>query len=170
MALIPCPECGNQISEQATACPSCGHPQSGMQKGMMYPWFYEYKSEATMFGLPLVHVVAGPPVDPTTGKIRVAKGIIAIGGIAIGGLAMGGFSFGLIAFGGVAIGLAASGGVALGLLLAMGGLAVGFFAVGGCAIGYYAIGGAAFGAHAIGGNAQDPMLLEWFEWVKSPPG
>lgn len=26
MALIPCPECGRQVSERATACPNCGHP------------------------------------------------------------------------------------------------------------------------------------------------
>jgi hypothetical protein len=26
MALIPCPECGRQISTAAEACPQCGHP------------------------------------------------------------------------------------------------------------------------------------------------
>jgi len=26
MALIACPECGNQISTEATACPACGYP------------------------------------------------------------------------------------------------------------------------------------------------
>ena len=26
MPLIPCPECGRQISTQAEACPQCGHP------------------------------------------------------------------------------------------------------------------------------------------------
>lgn len=26
MALIPCAECGKQISEMASSCPSCGHP------------------------------------------------------------------------------------------------------------------------------------------------
>ncbi|MCH5245098.1 MAG: zinc-ribbon domain-containing protein [Muribaculaceae bacterium] len=26
MALINCPECGHQVSEQAPTCPSCGHP------------------------------------------------------------------------------------------------------------------------------------------------
>ncbi len=28
MALIQCPECGNQISDRATSCPKCGHPVS----------------------------------------------------------------------------------------------------------------------------------------------
>lgn len=26
MALIPCPECGHQVSDKAAACPNCGHP------------------------------------------------------------------------------------------------------------------------------------------------
>lgn len=26
MALITCPECGNQVSDQAKSCPRCGHP------------------------------------------------------------------------------------------------------------------------------------------------
>lgn len=27
MALINCPECGKEISDQAATCPNCGHPQ-----------------------------------------------------------------------------------------------------------------------------------------------
>lgn len=26
MALIKCPECGREVSDQATSCPGCGHP------------------------------------------------------------------------------------------------------------------------------------------------
>jgi len=26
MALVKCPECSNEISEEATSCPKCGHP------------------------------------------------------------------------------------------------------------------------------------------------
>ena len=26
MALIPCPACTRQVSEEAAACPACGHP------------------------------------------------------------------------------------------------------------------------------------------------
>ncbi|MGK6307237.1 zinc ribbon domain-containing protein [Variovorax sp. DT-64] len=29
MALIACPECGKQVSTQASACPACGAPVSG---------------------------------------------------------------------------------------------------------------------------------------------
>ena|ERR1043166_631298 len=33
MALLPCPECGQKVSDQATACPSCGHPLEGRATG-----------------------------------------------------------------------------------------------------------------------------------------
>jgi len=26
MAMIDCPECGRQVSDQADTCPACGHP------------------------------------------------------------------------------------------------------------------------------------------------
>ena len=29
MALIKCPDCGRDVSDQATACPNCGHPIAG---------------------------------------------------------------------------------------------------------------------------------------------
>jgi hypothetical protein len=148
MALIPCPECGNQISEKAVMCPMCGYSSRG-GTGSFY--CFEYVSKRTLCGLPLVHIVMGPAIDPATGRLRVAKGIIAIGGIAMGWLALGGVALGIIAFGGVGLGLvAALGGVGISLGLAAGGLAIGTIAVGGCAIGYYAIGGGAFGVHAVG--------------------
>ena len=160
MSLVPCPECGNEISDKALACPSCGYSRRGM--GAFYG--YEYKSKRTVCGLPLVHIVMGPAFDPATGKLRIAKGIIAIGGIAIGWLAVGGVALGLLSFGGVGLGLlAAFGGVAISGGFASGGLAIGFVAIGGCAIGYYAIGGGAFGVHALGGNAQDSGLKAFFE-------
>jgi hypothetical protein len=162
MALIDCPECGNQISEKAIYCPMCGYTEKA--PGAFY--CFEYISKKKLFGLPLVHIVLGPALDPATSKIRVAKGIIAIGGIATGFFAIGGLAFGIIAFGGVALGLAVLGGVGIGLLFAAGGLAVGFIAIGGCAVGYYAIGGGAFGVHALGGNANDEqlsnLLKSWF--------
>jgi hypothetical protein len=30
MALIICPECGQEVSDRATACPKCGHPFSNV--------------------------------------------------------------------------------------------------------------------------------------------
>ena len=155
MTLIECPECDNQVSDKAGMCPKCGFPISGRGMG------YEYMSEASLFGLPLVHIANG--IDPETKRPRVAKGIIAIGNIAVGGLAIGGLSFGVISFGGLALGLIALGGAAIGLLLALGGMAIGLVAIGGGAIGYYALGGGAFGVHPLGGNAQDPQAIEFFK-------
>lgn len=30
MALVKCPECGRQVSNQASACPNCGYPIKGL--------------------------------------------------------------------------------------------------------------------------------------------
>jgi hypothetical protein len=164
MALVECPECERQVSERATACPHCGFPIRG-------GYGYEYRSERELFGLPLVHIVSGNGIDPATGRLRVAKGIIAVGPIAVGGLALGGAAFGVVSFGGAAVGLIAFGGAAVGALLAVGGMAIGFVALGGGAIGYYALGGWALGAHALGGNVQDPDMLEFFRrWFPAGGG
>lgn len=156
MAIVECPECEKEISDQAMMCPHCGYPMRGLS-------VYEYRSERTLFGLPLVHIVGGRGFDPLTGRLRIAKGIIAVGPVAMGGLAMGGMSFGILSFGGVALGVAAFAGAAVGLLLAVGGAAIGGIAIGGAAIGYYAFGGGVVGVHALGGNVQDPNLLETFK-------
>jgi hypothetical protein len=119
---------------------------------------YEYKSDRTILGMPLVHVAQG--LDPATGRPRVARGFVAIGNIAIGVFALGGIALGGVALGGFSLGLLALGGMALGVLLGAGGMAVGCVALGGMAVGYYALGGMALGVHALGGNVQDPALLK----------
>lgn len=109
MALVDCPECGNEISDRAVMCPKCGFG-TGVPA---VPYLgYEYRSEASLFGLPLVHIASG--YDPSTGRPRVAKGIIAVGNIAVGGLAFGGMAVGLVAIGGGAVGYYALGGGAWG--------------------------------------------------------
>jgi tRNA A-37 threonylcarbamoyl transferase component Bud32 len=119
---------------------------------------YEYRSRTELFGYPLVHIAYG--FDPQTHRRRIAKGIVAVGDVAIGVLALGGMAFGVFACGGVAMGLMTLGGMSVGLLFAIGGGAVGLglsigggavgsFALGGCAVGIYAAGGTAFGLHAF---------------------
>jgi tRNA A-37 threonylcarbamoyl transferase component Bud32 len=154
-----------------------GSPLAHMATGLDPPGFYEYRSPRQFLGWPLVHIARG--IDPQTGRKRVARGIIAIGDIAVGGLfAMGGCAVGPIALGGLACGLYTLGGVSLGLLLALGGcalgigvsvggLALGTLAFGGAAVGYYAFGGGALGVHAWGGNARDPAAVEL--WHDFPP-
>jgi hypothetical protein len=135
----------------------------------------DYRSKATLFGLPLLHVTSG--VDPQTGRARVAKGIIAIGGvaqgaIAFGGVAMGGFAFGglaigVFAFGGCALGLVAFGGLAMALIAAIGGGAIAPIAIGGGAVGYLAFGGGAVGVHVLDAVTKDPVAKQFFlPWAK----
>jgi len=37
MALINCPECGNQISDKAVSCPHCGTPIAAIQSDISKP-------------------------------------------------------------------------------------------------------------------------------------
>lgn len=145
------------------------HP-SMTQPAAANPWNLDYRSEATLFGLPLLHVTSGP--DPETGQERIAKGIVAIGsrargvlaigGTAFGVVAMGGMTTGVISFGGFATGLFAFGGLSVGLVGALGGMAVAPVAVGGAALGYYSFAGSAFGVHPLGSNANDPEARAFF--------
>lgn len=120
---------------------------------------FEYKSERTLFGMPLLHVTSG--VDPATGRRRVARGffafgdsavgVFAFGGIARGIFACGGFSVGVVAIGGMGLGVVSWCGFALALLFAVGGIAVGPLATGGAAIGWDVAGAWAVGWNALGG-------------------
>jgi hypothetical protein len=133
---------------------------------------YEYKSERQVMGLPLVHIVMGYGSDPEH-PVFVARGIIAIGSIAVGVLAFGGIAVGLVALGGLALGALlafggvsggglAIGGVAFGFI-AMGGMAIGHVAFGGLAIGHYAFGGQAIGEHVISRRHWDPQAAEFLK-------
>ncbi|MBS0203548.1 MAG: hypothetical protein JSS49_11655 [Planctomycetes bacterium] len=121
-----------------------------------------YSSSLKLFGWPLVSIAFGPEVGSNSGQtIGCARGIIAIGDIAIGGIAIGGIAGGGIAIGGVSCGGLALGGVALGGLI-LGGVAVGAVASGGVAIGHYARGGAVVGNHVISPQRTDPEAVRLF--------
>ena len=87
----PCRECQHQVSEQAFACPNCGAPYPARKR--WDGWGFEYKSEATLFGLPVLHISFkyAPNRTPVP-----AKGVIAIGQFAAGILTLSQFGVGVI--------------------------------------------------------------------------
>jgi RNA polymerase sigma factor (sigma-70 family) len=137
------------------------------------PW--EYRSRATLLGLPLVHArggrLPGEKFKPAIGWIafgEVAYGLIANGAVAVGLISIGGASFGIISFGGFAFGLLAFGGLSVGSI-AMGGAAIGLVASGGVALGWHAaLGGLAaarelaLGGAAMAHHVNDDIAREFF--------
>ena len=100
----------------------------------------EYRSIRTWRGLPLVHVTLGGRNIDGRYQVGRARGVIAVGGIAVG----------FVAVGGVAVGLVSAGGVSLGLFAAVGGVAVAAIALGGVSLGVLAVGVVALGIVAVG--------------------
>ncbi len=158
--------------------------------GPMYAMHWEYRSRATLFGLPLVHCRGGKrpgeKMKPAVGWIafgEIAYGILfACGGVAVGGISMGGIGFGIVSIGGFGIGLFAFGGLVLGAV-AMGGAAIGLVASGGIAIAWHAaIGGMAAahelacGGSALANHANDDVAREffrryrWLDFTQPGPG
>ena len=93
-AMRSCRQCAQLVSEQAPICPNCGtsYPAKENWDG----WGFEYKSEASLFGLPVLHI----SFKYRPNRVPVpAKGIIAIGQFACGGITISQFGLGLISLG-----------------------------------------------------------------------
>jgi hypothetical protein len=87
----PCRECQHEVSEQAAACPNCGAPYPAKEK--WDGWGFEYQSEATFLGLPLLHI----SFKYRPNRVPVpAKGIIAIGQFACGFFTLSQFGVGVV--------------------------------------------------------------------------
>ena len=87
----PCRECQHQVSEQATACPNCGAPFPAKEQWDGYG--FEYKSQTTFLGLPLLHVSF--KYRPNRMPVP-ARGVIAIGQFACGLITISQFGVGLV--------------------------------------------------------------------------
>jgi hypothetical protein len=79
MSLTQCRECRREVSTEAPVCPHCGilDPANPISRGTGYEW----RSRASIGGWPLVHVAFGH--DPR-GRLRVARGVVAVGQFAVG--------------------------------------------------------------------------------------
>ena len=86
-----CRECHQAVSEQAFSCPHCGAPYPAREK--WDGWGFEYKSEANLFGLPLVHISF--KYRPNRMPVP-AKGVISIGQFGMGIINISQFGIGLI--------------------------------------------------------------------------
>jgi predicted Ser/Thr protein kinase len=116
---------------------------------------YEYRSPIEWRGWPLLHVAFGK--DEATGKMKHARGIVAIGGIATGGLALGNVARGIVSFGVLSVGVISGGVLSIGLLTfgvvglallcATGVISLAPYSFGVTTLGYVSAGVKAYGLH-----------------------
>jgi RNA polymerase sigma factor (sigma-70 family) len=135
------------------------------QHGGEYPpAAFEFRSRATLLGLPLLHVRIGDRFDVVRGPVKAwiaigsshAVGLIfAAGGIAVAPLSFGGIAIGLLPFGGIALGLFSLGAISLGVW-AFGGLALGWQIFCGCGLAWHAAMGGVVAAHGL---ADGPLAF-----------
>ena len=89
--MLSCRECRGSVSEQATRCPHCGAPFPAKEK--WDGWGFEYKSEASLLGMPLLHV----SFKYRPNRVPVpAKGVFAVGQFACGIFTLSQFGVGFV--------------------------------------------------------------------------
>ncbi len=158
MALVACRECQHEVDQVARKCPHCKAPNPGHAdwQGAGREW----KTSTTVCGYPLIHIAYG---RNSQGKLRVAKGVIAIGQFAIGLITIAQFGVGFIfGFGQFILGLSAFAQAAITPLIGIGQLATGYMALGQITFGYYALGYYALGVYSWGVNHRDVEALTFF--------
>jgi len=165
MARIECPECRARVSDQAAACPKCGYPikpaAAAPQAGRGV-WGYEWKSDAKVLGWPLVHVAVGR--DKHTGRLLVAKGLIAVGQFGIGLITIAQFGVGLLlGLGQFIVGLISISQMAAALYFGLGQFATGMSAIGQFAFGRYVLAQIGYGQHVWSTKLKDPQAVEHFQ-------
>ena len=82
MALIKCPSCGKEISDQAKSCPQCGHPISAVTVELTSKKWKKYKLNAIgAFCIGLFLVILGPSTSPA---FSVIGGLLLVTGVILG--------------------------------------------------------------------------------------
>ncbi|MDD3803683.1 MAG: zinc ribbon domain-containing protein [bacterium] len=157
MDTIKCRECGRELSSKATICPHCGimYPGNPSWKG----WGVDKKSEKIIGGMPLYHVSFG--VDEK-GKLRRARGIIAVGQFAQGYIVLAQFGAAyILGFGQFIISPLSVAQFALGIIT-LGQLSVGVVSIGQFAVGLYSLCQAGVAARILSIERKDPEAIEFF--------
>jgi len=165
MALINCPECGENVSDKAAVCPKCGHPMkplADLQRITRRFWRgYEWKTKTQILGWPLIHIAVGR--NQETGRLMIAKGIIAIGQFGIGIITIAEFGIGvLFGLGQFVGGIFCIGQVALGVIFGLGQFACGITAIGQFAFGSYVRAQIGYGTHVWSSKIKDPQAIGYF--------
>jgi len=125
-------------------------------------WGYEWKTKASIFGFPLIHIAIGR--DRKTGRFFVAKGVVAIGQFAVGIISFAQFSLGaLIGFGQFSVGIIAIAQFALGILFGVGQFATGVTAIGQFAFGKYVLAQIGYGEYVWSAIIQNMIAFEHFK-------
>jgi len=129
---------------------------------------FEWRTEMEFYGYPLVCIAAGKDGN---GRMRVAKGWLAIGQFAIGLIAFAQVGVGLLfGLGQAMFGITAIAQAAITPLCGIGQIATGYVAVGQLAMGYYALGQVALGAHTWMPGHSDPAAVAFFrqlwQWLR----
>jgi len=135
-----CRQCAAEVAAEDAACPECGAPEPANREWK--PGGYEWRTQATWMGYPVVHIAYG--CDPA-GRPLVARGLVAIGMRASGGIACG-----FVATGGLAIGVVSAGVFSCGIVSVALIAACGVNALAPVAIGVVAAGAMGGGLQFIG--------------------
>jgi hypothetical protein len=134
--------------------------------------YHEFTSYRLVMGMPFLHYTSGG--NPETGRMKVARGFIAVGRLAVGVVAVGQASAGIVAVGQLSFGtvlglgqlcagLVALGQVSMGVLFGAGQVATGIVAMGQVAFGVYVLGQAGAGTHVWDANGVDEAARHLFK-------
>jgi len=162
-----CAGCGAQLPAEAEACPYCGRRLQRPEADQTPPaakrraWGFEWRTRAELLGWPLVHVAIGRSAK--TGRLRVAKGVVAVGQFGVGLITFAQVGVGaLLGFGQVLGGYWALAQVALAVRFGVGQLATGLAAVGQLGFGRYVLAQAGVGTYVWSQARCDPEAVQYF--------
>jgi len=159
VALAPCRSCQREVSTDAAFCPHCGAPQP-TNLHWRGPGF-EWRSSQTIAGFPLVHIAFG---KDARGKLRVAKGIIAIGQFGLGVITIAQFGVGLLfGFGQFILGCTALAQFAGALWFGIGQFATGYIAIGQFVLADLGLAQMGFARAIWTPERQDPEAVAYFQ-------